>query len=168
MLNFFKKTGLTKRELIVIGFLLCTFVLGLIIKYSGWKTPADFDYRDRDKQFDENIKSAFSNLEKTKDSLTDEQRYRADELRRFSDSLLTNKENQPKTKSEVKLDKKININLAYATDLQLLPGIGEVIAERIVEYREQKGNFKKTEDIKKVKGIGDKKFDEIKEYITVE
>jgi len=46
-----------------------------------------------------------------------------------------------------------------------LPGIGEVLANRIVEYRTEKGGFKSVEDLKNVSGIGDKKFDEIKDKI---
>lgn len=63
---------------------------------------------------------------------------------------------------------KVNINTASASELSSgLDGIGDVIAKRIVEYREKNGNFKTIEDIKKVSGIGDKKFENIKNHITV-
>ncbi|MDP4120925.1 MAG: helix-hairpin-helix domain-containing protein [Bacillota bacterium] len=63
---------------------------------------------------------------------------------------------------------KININTATASDFdQNLTGIGPVIAERIVKYREQHGNFKTIDDIKNVKGIGDALFKKIKDNITV-
>jgi competence protein ComEA len=42
-----------------------------------------------------------------------------------------------------------------------------VLANRIIEYRTEKGEFKSVEDLKKVSGIGDKKFDEIKDKITI-
>lgn len=61
----------------------------------------------------------------------------------------------------------ININKATQTDLETLPGIGPSLATRIIEYREQNGEFKEIEDIKNVGGIGDIKFDKIKEYIKV-
>ena len=64
-------------------------------------------------------------------------------------------------------DGKININVADITKLQEIPGIGPVTAEKIIEYRENNGKFKSTEDIKNVSGIGDKTYDSIKEYITV-
>jgi len=48
-----------------------------------------------------------------------------------------------------------------------LKGIGEKTAQAIIDYRNQKGKFTSIEDIKKVKGIGDKKFEEIKDKITV-
>ncbi|MDD4801946.1 MAG: ComEA family DNA-binding protein [Syntrophomonas sp.] len=62
---------------------------------------------------------------------------------------------------------KININSADAQELEKLPGIGLVLAERIIEYRTIHGQFKNPEDINEVSGIGDKKFDEIKDLITV-
>lgn len=63
---------------------------------------------------------------------------------------------------------KININKADANLLQTIPNINDVISARIVEYREKYGNFSKTSDIKKVKGIGDKTYTAIKDFITVE
>ena len=63
--------------------------------------------------------------------------------------------------------KKVNINNATKSELETLPGIGEAMANRIIEYREQNGKFQKIEDLKNVKGIGDAKFDKIKELVTV-
>ena len=62
--------------------------------------------------------------------------------------------------------KPVNINLAYSKELENIPGIGEVIARRIIKYRAQFGSFKNLEDLKKVKGIGDKKIEAIKKRIT--
>ncbi len=62
---------------------------------------------------------------------------------------------------------KININSASQTELMTLTGIGEVTAKNIIEYRKN-GNFELIEDIKKVSGIGDSKFDKIKDKISVE
>ncbi len=63
---------------------------------------------------------------------------------------------------------KININTASARELEELPGIGEVLAERIVSFRETNGPFKSIEEIKKVSGIGEKKFESIRDLIVVE
>jgi len=63
---------------------------------------------------------------------------------------------------------KININKATVKELQTLPGIESVIAQRIVDYRHEYGPFKKIEDLMQVKGIGKKRFEKIRNLITVE
>ena len=63
---------------------------------------------------------------------------------------------------------KANINTASAEQLALLPGVGDKLATEIINYRTAKGNFKTIEDIKKVSGIEDKKFEKMKNNITVE
>ena len=61
---------------------------------------------------------------------------------------------------------KININTATAEQLIELNGIGEVKANAIIEYRNNYGNFTSLEEIMNVKGIGEKTFEKIKDYIT--
>ena len=61
----------------------------------------------------------------------------------------------------------ININTATQTELELLPGIGPSTASKIIKYREENGEFKTIDDIKNVSGIGDAKFESIKDQITV-
>lgn len=63
---------------------------------------------------------------------------------------------------------KININTASAEDLDYLPGIGAVLAERIVQYRAENGPFESLEEIKEVSGIGDATYEKIREFITLE
>jgi competence protein ComEA len=62
---------------------------------------------------------------------------------------------------------KVNINTANQAELESLPRIGPKVAQRIIDYRAQNGNFKKIEDLMKVKGIGEKIFAQIKDLITV-
>lgn len=64
-------------------------------------------------------------------------------------------------------DNKININSAKQSELEELPGIGTVLAKRIIEYREQNGKFRLLEDIMKVSGIGTKKYENIKDLIII-
>ena len=64
--------------------------------------------------------------------------------------------------------KKININTASREDLMLLPGIGPTYADRIIEYRNKKHTFRDITEIMKIKGIGEKIFDQLKDKITVE
>lgn len=60
----------------------------------------------------------------------------------------------------------ININTADAAELSLLPGIGDTLSERIVEYRVQNGLFGRIEDLMNVDGISQKRYDAVKDYIT--
>lgn len=63
--------------------------------------------------------------------------------------------------------KKVNINKANQEELETLPGVGPALAIRIIEYRSSNGKFEKIEDVQNVKGIGDSKFTNIKEYICI-
>lgn len=65
-------------------------------------------------------------------------------------------------------EKKININTASVAELQKLPRIGEAVAQRIIDYREEHGKFEKIEEIMKIRGIGEKTFLQLKDLITVE
>lgn len=69
--------------------------------------------------------------------------------------------------SSSKSNSLININTANETEFEELPGIGPSIANRIVEYRNNNGKFKKIEDIKNVTGIGNSKYEKIKDFIKV-
>lgn len=62
---------------------------------------------------------------------------------------------------------KININKAKEAELETIPGIGPSTALKIINYRNENGKFKSIEDIKNVSGIGDSKYEKIKEYITI-
>ena len=61
----------------------------------------------------------------------------------------------------------ININTATLTELDSLPGIGEVTAQRIIDYREEKGGFKSKEEIKNVDRIGEGTYNKLKDKIDV-
>ena len=63
---------------------------------------------------------------------------------------------------------KVNINTADQAQLDTLPGIGPAYAQRIIQYRELNGPFETIEDIKQVSGIGDKRFEQLKDLITVQ
>lgn len=62
---------------------------------------------------------------------------------------------------------KININKATKEELDTLPGIGESTAQKIIKYREEHGSFKNIEELKEVKGIGDAKYEEIKDLVDI-
>ena len=63
---------------------------------------------------------------------------------------------------------RININTASANELETLPGIGKGLAERIIEHREKYGPFRRPEHLIIVRGISDKRFRALREFITVE
>lgn len=89
------------------------------------------------------------NLEGTKQYITDE----------AGDNIII----EGKTTKDVK----ININTATQTELETLSGVGPSTALKIINYRKENGEFKKIEDLKNVPGIGDAKFDSIKENICI-
>jgi len=65
------------------------------------------------------------------------------------------------------VDGKVNLNTATAAQLDALPGVGPVLAERIVAYRDRKGGFRNVGELRQVEGIGDAKFEQLKDLVTV-
>ena len=63
---------------------------------------------------------------------------------------------------------RININTAASSDLEKLPGVGKVLAERIVAHREQYGLFRRAEHLMMVRGISERKFRELSPFVKVE
>lgn len=80
----------------------------------------------------------------------------------LKNEIVSNQGSTTSTKNE-----KINLNKATEEELDTLPGIGESTAKKIIEYRKEKGTFKNIEELKEVSGIGDAKFDKIKDLVTV-
>ena len=60
----------------------------------------------------------------------------------------------------------VNLNTATAAQLETLPGIGKAPAERILEYRQKNGGFKKIEELMNVRGVGEKSFLKLKTLIS--
>lgn len=63
---------------------------------------------------------------------------------------------------------KINLNQAGRENLMDVWGIGAKLSQRIIDYRRENGNFKDVAELKNVKGIGESKYEAIKDYFTVE
>lgn len=76
-------------------------------------------------------------------------------------------ENQTSSGTQKNTTTKININTATQTELETLPGIGPSTASKIINYRKEKGKFKTIEEMKEVSGIGDSKYNQIKNLISV-
>ena len=81
-----------------------------------------------------------------------------------SSTIISNSETDNEENSK---EVKVNINTANKEKLETLPGIGETTAQKIIDYREANGKFNSIEDIKNVSGIGDAKFNSLKDKITV-
>ncbi len=64
-------------------------------------------------------------------------------------------------------EKLVNLNTAPASDLDQIPGIGPVLAERIIDYRESHGGFRKVEELNQVEGIGPKKYADLQDKVTI-
>jgi competence protein ComEA len=64
--------------------------------------------------------------------------------------------------------RQIDINKATAVELTEIPGVGTVIAERIVDFRDKQGPFRRVEDLLKIRGIGEKSFQKIRPHVKVE
>jgi competence protein ComEA len=62
---------------------------------------------------------------------------------------------------------RVDLNSADAEQLEQLPGIGETVAKRIIEYREQNGPFTKSEELMNVRGIGEKTFLKLRPFLSV-
>ncbi len=146
MIDFF-----TKQEKIIIAFL----IFGLLIG-AGRKL-----FYPKDK-FLPNTKKELKTIER-----------KIVKKSNIIDSLLVNSyinsKDQKSNKTEQKNLKKksINLNQADFNQLILLPHIGPVIANRIIEYRKINGGFKNLNELKKIRGIGKKKFSAISKYIFV-
>lgn len=63
---------------------------------------------------------------------------------------------------------KLDLNEATAEDLEALPGLGPVLAERILDYRQEIGSFRSVEELLQVEGIGQARLEGLRDYVTVE
>lgn len=132
--------------------------------------PGVFRLKEGDRVFDAISSSGGANGEANLDSLnlaaklTDGQKvYVPKKGEQVSASL----SGSPSGSSQQAESAPINLNTATAEELDSLPGVGEVLAQRIIEYRESKGNFSAIEDLRNVEGIGPKKFENIKNKVVL-
>lgn len=151
--KFNQTLGFTKNEARIILFLAITFLAGIGIKIfkSSYTSKPEYDYSSVDSEF--YARSAIADSASLKLSSKENL---ADESNGTGRQILSSKDSSS-----------ININSATITELMGLPGIGEGIAKKIVTYRKINGNFNSVSDLKKVGGIGEKKFEKILPLVTV-
>ncbi len=140
------------------------FLIGVVALAVGWHylkpllfPPKGYDFSQFEQEFFRKRDSILQAVS--------EQSEKQEPVSRFSrrESLPSGKKEGEKT---VRFP--ININTAGEEELQQLPRIGPALARRIVAYRQQHGPFRRKQDLIKVKGIGPKSFQQLKELITVE
>lgn len=157
-----RKLNLTPTELKLSGFLLASFIIGLILKFLlevNEKTELSFyDYAQ--------IDSIFFNEEKNDTINSEILNKNVDYKREVFD--FNERSFNKVYKKQLPAEKSINLNKATKEELMNLPGIGEKTAESIIELRNKLSKFRKLEDLLSVKGIGSKKLDNIKKYLYIE
>jgi comEA protein len=137
----------TKNEQRIFLFLSVVFIAGVSVKaYRAYFTPPvrQFDYSASDKEFEE--RSKYLTSAPPADGTNDTTR----------------------ATSGAKAKKEINLNTATKDELVSLPGIGENIAEQILIYRDEHGVFSSVEQLRKIKGIGAKKFEKLRPYVSTQ
>ena len=92
---------------------------------------------------------------------------KGEQLSEFSPSLIINNSSNVSSNTASSKSTKININKATQAELETIPGIGPSTALKIVTYRNENGKFKSIEDVKNVSGIGDSKYEKMKDYIAI-
>lgn len=82
-------------------------------------------------------------------------------------SAIVSNRSETESTSSIGTNGRININTANVEQLSLLPDIGPTIAQRIIDYRQMHGPFSSIEELQLVEGIGKKRLDGLRDYITV-
>ncbi|MGI5901560.1 MAG: helix-hairpin-helix domain-containing protein [Desulfitobacteriia bacterium] len=148
------------REIVV-------YVTGAVQKPGLYRLPLD-------SRLDDVLKEARLKAEADRDNLNPAQKlkdgqkivipYRETDLESDTGSNLSG---TPAKKNSEGSTSRVNINKAGLEELSSLPGIGPVLAQRIIDYREENGFFTSVEDIQNVSGIGPKKYEMLVEKITI-
>ncbi len=161
-LNINQKLGLSPIEFRLILFVFFSFIFGLalnqLFNISAKSKLLEFDYSYQDSIF-------FDSNDENKEEITEISNSNVVSKREVLDFNTAKFKNI--SNKILPAEKSIDLNRATKSELMNLPGIGEKTAEAIIAMREKIGKFRKLEELKKVKGIGDKKFEKIIKYIYI-
>lgn len=138
-----------------------------IDKAEGLKENADTKNINLAFKLEDGMKIYIPTIEETAKELEEENTNDKTQNYITSSGGVVQGENSTSTSSGKQKTGKININTATQTELETLPGIGPSTSLKIVNYREENGDFKSIEQIKEVSGIGDAKYENIKDLICV-
>lgn len=159
-----KKIGFTETEIIVILFLAGLFILGFVYVEFIKNDTTEYKHIDYSKQ--DSLFTYYSNLNPEfdpEDSGLDSSLEIKKRVLELSDTIAYVKKDISSL-----AEKSININTARINELVKLPGIGEKTAEKIIQLRNERGKFKRVDELLDVKGIGEAKFNKIRKYLYVE
>ncbi len=159
-----EKIGFTQTEIKVILFLIIVLLIGsgikLYISTKGNFEYKNYDYSSQDSLFlasgsDNENDSAAANTQTAKLTREEVLDLKKNDLNNF-------------VKKSAPDERSININKATVEELTSIPGIGKVTAQNIVSMRNQKGRFKRLEELLEVKRVGNKTFKKIKRYLYID
>lgn len=147
--------GASKLEVMLVSLLLSGLTIGQFVTFEG-RNDIERLTLELDR-YNEDVQTTFIGIDNEGN---------VNEDLALADTVIKKKSKFPTKKKEPKLVGKININTASKVELMKIKGIGEKTATKIINYR-NKTPFGTIEDIQKVKGIGPKKFESMKDKITV-
>jgi len=166
------RLGFTRNEAAVILFLVGVLLAGQAIGMLNDEQTRQTDFKEEYRQYDMVFAARSSEIPVAESKVSDNKRNMSADgqssLRsEKSESGRLNIVAEP-LKQQTQITEVININRATASELEQLPGVGPVTAQRIIDYREQKEPFSAVEDIMNVKSIGPKKFEKLRTFICTE